>query len=326
MYFSLADEFPQRSKLVELNAILNFVFCLWSSQVNWFASLPFCLRNFKAPTFIEYIYIYIYIHPFSAQKFFSFLFVPFGFVVCCRIKQQIGSTYLPAFIGNVRVWFAQLTSYFVANKISTEHQQLHILFSAFFVSLMPTIKDIITGPLPGFTNKSVKREVLLRASLSTEKRFQTLINDEHLGDRTPSQMLRHVRELAEDEPADSALIKQLFFSRLSQNVQAILVPMVVISSADYLATSADRIVDIVRQPAFHTTPPPQSEVFPFSPTPTQHQSILGYTSSPWATHQRGENIECHQISIAQTFAIAAPPPNKQIRMVFLSHSFLCSGT
>ena len=76
----------------------------------------------------------------------------------------------------------------------------------------------------------MKREVLLRTSLSAEKRFQTL------GDRTPSQMLRHMKRLAEDVPADSALIKQLFFLRLPLNVHAILEPMVEISSADHLVT------------------------------------------------------------------------------------------
>ena len=158
-------------------------------------------------------------------------------------------TYLPAFAEDIHVWFAQLESYFAANNISSEHQQLQILFSAFPASLTPTIKDIITNPPQRSSYESVKHEVLLRMSLSAEKRFQTLVNEEHLGDRKPNQLLRRMRELAEDVPADSTLIKQLFFSRLPQNVQEILAPMVEISSVNHLVASADRIVDISRQPA-----------------------------------------------------------------------------
>ncbi|CAE1251154.1 unnamed protein product [Acanthosepion pharaonis] len=79
-------------------------------------------------------------------------------------------------------------------------------------------------------------------------------------------------ELAEDAPADSALIKQLFFSMLPQNVKAILAPMVEISSAHHLATSADRIVDILKQPAFSATLQPQAEFSSFSPA-SAHDTI-----------------------------------------------------
>lgn len=110
----------------------------------------------------------------------------------------------------------------------------------------------------------MKREVLLRTSLPAKKRFQTLVNDEHLDDRTPSHLLQRTRKVAEDAPADSALIKQLFFSRLLQNVQVILAPIVEISSANHLATLAARRVDISRQLAFFAT----LHVSSFSPTLT----------------------------------------------------------
>ena len=50
---------------------------------------------------------------------------------------------LPAFADDVRVWLAQLESYFVANNV-TEQRQLHLLFSAFPAPLMPVVKDLIT--------------------------------------------------------------------------------------------------------------------------------------------------------------------------------------
>ena len=58
--------------------------------------------------------------------------------------------------------------------------------------------------------------------------------------------------------------------------------MVEISSADHLATSADRIMNIVRQPASYATPQPQAEVSPFSPTSTHdtNQSSAPPASAP----------------------------------------------
>ena len=78
-------------------------------------------------------------------------------------------------------------------------------------------------------------------SLSAEKRSKTLVIDELLGDRKPSELLRRMRELTKDVPADCAIIKQLFFSRLSPQVKAILAPMTEKSSVDLIASSANKV-------------------------------------------------------------------------------------
>ena len=96
----------------------------------------------------------------------------------------------------------------------------------------------------------------LRTSLSTEKRFQTLVHVELLGDRMPSELLRRMRELT-DVPANSVLIKQLFFSWLPPQVKAILAPMVEKSSVDVIASSADKIMYFTKGPI--TAPIPQSQ-------------------------------------------------------------------
>ena len=169
------------------------------------------------------------------------------------------ATTLPAFAGDVRVWFAQLESYFVANNVM-EQRQLPILFSAFPASLTPVVKDLITDTPLNATHDSIKREVLLRTSLSAEKRFQTLVNDELLGDRMPSELLRRMRELAEDVPTNSAIIKQLFFSRLPPQVKAILAPMVEKSPVDVIASSADKVMEFTKGPITASIPQPKAEV------------------------------------------------------------------
>ena len=73
----------------------------------------------------------------------------------------------------------------------------------------------------------------------------------------PSELLRRMRELTEDVPADSAIIKQLFFSRLPSQVKAILVPMVEKSSVDVIASSADKVMEFTITASI---PQPKAEV------------------------------------------------------------------
>ena len=113
--------------------------------------------------------------------------------------------------------------------------------------LTPVVKDLITDTPHNSTYDSIKREVLFRTSLSAEKWFQTLVDDELLGDRMPSELLRRMRELAEDIPADSIIIKQLFFSRLPSQGKAIVAPMVEKRSVDVIASSADKVMEFTKE-------------------------------------------------------------------------------
>ena len=74
----------------------------------------------------------------------------------------------------------------------------------------------------------------------------------------PSELLHRMWELAEDVPADSAFIKQLFFSRLPPQVKAILAPMVEKSSVDVIASSVDKVMNFTKGPI--TASIPQSQV------------------------------------------------------------------
>ena len=74
----------------------------------------------------------------------------------------------------------------------------------------------------------------------------------------PSELLCRMRELAEDVPADSALINKLFFSRLPPQVKVILAPMVEKSTVDVIAFSADKVMDFMKEPISASLP--QAEV------------------------------------------------------------------
>ncbi|CAI9728827.1 Hypothetical predicted protein [Octopus vulgaris] len=111
---------------------------------------------------------------------------------------------LPIFTGDATLWFAQLEAYFCAHSVSSE-QQLQILCSCMPPQLATTARYLITDPSPDATYASVKLEVEKRNTRSEESRFNELMADEELGDRTPSEFLRHLRELSDIEPSDQLL-------------------------------------------------------------------------------------------------------------------------
>ncbi|CAI9721209.1 Hypothetical predicted protein [Octopus vulgaris] len=102
---------------------------------------------------------------------------------------------LPTFTGDATLWFSQLEAQFRAQSITPE-QQLQILYGCMPPQLASTARDLITDPSPGATYASVKLEVEKRNTRSEESRFNELMADEQLGDRTPSEFLRRLRELS----------------------------------------------------------------------------------------------------------------------------------
>ncbi|XP_029646249.1 uncharacterized protein LOC115220279 [Octopus sinensis] len=154
---------------------------------------------------------------------------------------------LPIFTGDATLWFAQLKAYFCAHSISSE-QQLQILYSCIPLQLATTARDLITDPSPDATYASVKLEVEKRNTRSEKSRFNELMADEELGDRTPSEFLRHLRELS-GKAADALLLCKIFFSRLPAYIQTVLATAFESNTVDQIVTMADKMVEFAVRPS-----------------------------------------------------------------------------
>ncbi|XP_014773237.1 uncharacterized protein LOC106871348 [Octopus bimaculoides] len=160
----------------------------------------------------------------------------------------MNNTSIPAYSGDAKLWFAQLDCYFTAHGIQAAQQKLHVLISGIPAILADTVKDIITDLPQNMVYDSLRTEILRRNSKSAESRFHALLQGENLGDRTPSEFLRRIRELSDNTPADSFFIKKLVFSCLPTNVQTILANMVDTNTIAQIASSADRIREFSQRP------------------------------------------------------------------------------
>ncbi|VDP55717.1 unnamed protein product [Schistosoma margrebowiei] len=91
----------------------------------------------------------------------------------------------------------------------------------------------------------LKRSILNRGDLTDRQRLDQLFNNIDLQHGSATDMLQRMREVIGIRTFDEDLFKQLFLSKLPQQVQAVLVSFQN-NALDELAASADRILEITK--------------------------------------------------------------------------------
>lgn len=97
------------------------------------------------------------------------------------------------------------------------------------------IKDLITLPPGANKYETIKKTLIQRLSVSQEQQIRQLLEHEEIGDRKPSQFLRHLQNLAGVTVPES-LLRTLWMGILPPQLQAILTTR----SADNLNEVADQ--------------------------------------------------------------------------------------
>ncbi|VDP27195.1 unnamed protein product [Schistosoma margrebowiei] len=91
----------------------------------------------------------------------------------------------------------------------------------------------------------LKRSILKRGDLTDRRRLDQLFNNIDLKHGSATDMLQRMREVIDLKTFDKGLCKQLFLSKLPQQVQTVLVSFQN-NALDELAASADRILEITK--------------------------------------------------------------------------------
>lgn len=143
------------------------------------------------------------------------------------------------------LWFAQMEAQFDLSGITADATKFNHVIGQLDHRYAVEVKDIISNPPANKKYDKIKEELIIRLSVSKEQRFLQLMRHEELGDRKPSQFLRHLRALAGEQiPED--FLKTVWSSRLPSNLQALIASQVK-ASLNELAESADKVHDIVPQ-------------------------------------------------------------------------------
>ncbi|CAH8498848.1 unnamed protein product [Schistosoma margrebowiei] len=117
------------------------------------------------------------------------------------------------------LWFAQLEHYFTRHNIKSEGIRYRDLCSILPPSVAKEVRDLILDPPSPQPYTVLRREIMNRLSLSDSQRIQRLFQGETLGDRSPSQFLRHLQVLVGDNTVGEAVLKQGWIQALPCYVQ-----------------------------------------------------------------------------------------------------------
>ena len=157
---------------------------------------------------------------------------------------------LPPFgMGNPRVWFIQLEAYFRFRRITCQSTMFSYVATQLPTDIACEVIDLL-DPMPkDAPYDRLKAALLRRISASEEARFQQLLSGIELGDRTPSQLLRHMKSLVGDMKLDETVLRQLWTKCLPPNTTAILSVQDAELPLEKLADVADKIHECFFKPA-----------------------------------------------------------------------------
>ncbi|XP_046399331.1 uncharacterized protein LOC124165850 [Ischnura elegans] len=144
------------------------------------------------------------------------------------------------------LWFSQLEVQFSLAGITSELTKFSHVVAQLDNRHAVEVEDIIVNPPSESPYKRITEELISRLSTSQETRIRQLLEHEELGDRKPSQFLRHIRSLAGNSVPDD-FVRTLWVNRLPSSAQAILATQ---DSTDLagLAKLADKVCEVTSQP------------------------------------------------------------------------------
>ncbi|CAI9728498.1 Hypothetical predicted protein [Octopus vulgaris] len=162
------------------------------------------------------------------------------------------------------LWFHHIEAQFASHRISSDAARLSHVISSLSPEITNVIRDLIMAP-PGSVSYEVFKTTLInRTSESQQKRLHQLLISEELGDKTPSQLLRRMKQLLGDETLPEKIFKQLFLQRLPSNTQVVLASTRENTSLEELAELADKIAEVPhRYPTVSTVTPAAPSTNPF---------------------------------------------------------------
>ncbi|XP_054081284.1 uncharacterized protein LOC128919844 [Zeugodacus cucurbitae] len=136
------------------------------------------------------------------------------------------------------LWFAQLESQFRNHNVTHEVDKFHHTIPLIDTRIAADAEDIILNPPADKPYQRLKAALIACYSKSREAKLLQLLDGEYLGDKTPSQHLRHLRSLVPD--IDEEIIRVRWLSHLPDQMRTCLVTQHTAELQD-LSEAADRL-------------------------------------------------------------------------------------
>ncbi|XP_048001930.1 uncharacterized protein LOC125238613 [Leguminivora glycinivorella] len=160
---------------------------------------------------------------------------------------RVGMRVPPFYPNEPEIWFAQLESQFCLSGITVDETKYHFVCGQLDPEYAVKVKDILRSPPATGKYAKLKSELIQRISVSREKKTLQLLQHEEIGDRKPTEFLRHLTDLAGPN-IPQEFIRTIWTSRLPPNVQTVVAFQPTLD-LDTLAGLADKVVDVA-QPSY----------------------------------------------------------------------------
>ena len=128
---------------------------------------------------------------------------------------------MPFWPKKVALWFRQIEAQFALNKITKDEIKFEYVIAQLDTQYLEEVEDIVCNPPDQDKYEALKQEMIRRLSDSDTTRVRKLLETEEIGERTPSQFWRHLKELAGSAISEDFLL-QLWKCRLPVGTQQVL--------------------------------------------------------------------------------------------------------
>ena len=117
-----------------------------------------------------------------------------------------------------QIWFAQVEAQFTTRGIISQKTKFDPIVALLAPEFATEVRGLILRPPTDHPYDTLKEQLTRRTATTEQRWLQQLFNEKDLGDRTPSQPLRHMQQLLGDKAnnTDGAFLCELFLQRLLQ--------------------------------------------------------------------------------------------------------------
>lgn len=138
------------------------------------------------------------------------------------------------------LWFGMVERSLDASGVTTEMTKFGYVLGALKPEYAAEVREIILAP-PAQPYTKLKAELIKRVGSSQQQKTRRLLEHEEIGDRKPSQFLRHLRSLG-GAALSEEILRTLWLGRLPASMQVILATQQD-AELDRVADLADTVAD-----------------------------------------------------------------------------------
>nr|AAK07485.1 gag-pol polyprotein [Clonorchis sinensis] len=142
---------------------------------------------------------------------------------------------------NPRVWFHQVEAVFATRRITSQATRFSYVVQHLPCDVATEVEDLLEDIPKENPYDSLRAAVISRTGKSENKMLRDLFTTVELGDRSPSQLLRHMRSLLCGRKLAVEIMAQLWLDKLPPSMSRVISAFVDDHSLEQLAQMADKI-------------------------------------------------------------------------------------